>query len=314
MDSDPAEELRQLRADVAKLATRVEDIARVVSASYRENLFWLKRIHNGSAIYLGDNLAVTFLANGCRAYVDTRSKDIGLHILQSGTWETHYTEAFKRLLRPGARVVDVGANLGWYSLVAGPIIGPSGRIYAVEPNPELARLIYWSLRTNGFIGFSKVFQVAVGDQPGVVDLVLRPDMPGSGFIRPTVHAVTDPPASVVRVPSVRLDDLLAEEEGPIDVVKMDIEGWEGMAIRGMDAIFARSPQLRMLIEWSTQQDYTPAPRKEVARMMEGHGYIPYRIDQEGKISRDSWEQVLTERTLTNLVLLRGEDPLAEGGG
>jgi FkbM family methyltransferase len=310
MESDSAEELRQLRAEVARLASRVEDVARVVSASYKENLFWLKRIHNGSGIYLGDNLAVTFLANGCRAYIDTRSKDIGLHLLQSGTWETHYTEAFKRLLEPGSKVVDVGANLGWYSLVAAPIVGPAGRIYAVEPNPELARLVYWSLRTNGFIGHSKVFQVAVGDQAGVVDLVLRSDMPGSGFIRPTVHAVTDPPAAVVRVPSVRLDELLAEEEGPIDVVKMDIEGWEGMAIRGMDGIFARSPRLRMLIEWSTQQDRSPAPRREVARMMAERGYAPWRIDKEGAISRAAWEEVLAERTLVNLVLLREEDPLA----
>ncbi|MBR0654051.1 FkbM family methyltransferase [Plastoroseomonas arctica] len=312
MDHDTAATIEALRHDVARLAARLEDVAGVVTAGYHENLFWLRRIHNSSAIYLGGHVALTHLSNGCRAYIDTRSKDVGVHILQTGTWETPYTEAFKSLLRPGARVVDVGANLGWYALVAAPIVGREGRVYAVEPNPELARMVYWSLRTNGFGAFSKVFDVAVGDVPDVVDLVSRPDMPGGGYIRPTVHAVEDPAPSTTRVASVPLDTLLAEEAAPIDVLKMDVEGWEGMALRGMRATMDRSPGLRMLIEWSTQQDGSPAPRREMAETLEGRGYTPHRIDGQGKLIRAEWGALLEETALINLVLLPAGDAMLEG--
>ncbi len=232
--NDEKAELQRLREDVSRHRERLEHVARVVDAGYRENLFWLRKLHASSAVYLGDHTAATFLSNGCRAFIDTRSRDVGVHLLHSGTWETDYTEAFKRLLRPGAKVLDVGANLGWYALVAAPILGPAGRVFAVEPNPGLARLVYDSLRTNGFGAFSRVFQVAVGDAPGVVDLFARPDMPGGGFIRPAAHDVADPPKPAVRVASVPLDDLLAAETGPIDAVKMDVEagkGWRSGAWR-----------------------------------------------------------------------------------
>lgn len=307
----PAEDgrLDRLLEEMAELRLRVEEMGRLLHDSYHENLFWLRRIHNSGAIAVGEHTALTHLSNGCRAYIDTRSRDIGVHLLQTGTWETQYTEAFKSLLRPGARVVDVGANLGWYTLVAAPIVGPEGRVYAVEPNPGLARLVHWSLNTNGFAGFTKVFEVAVGDAPDVMDLLLRTDMPGGGCIRPTAHAVRDEPAPALRVAAVTLDTLLAEEPAPIDVIKMDIEGCEGLAVRGMRATLDRSPGLRMLIEWGPQQDDTPAPRSEMAATLEGRGYVPHRVDAAGGLIRTGWGALLDERRLTNLVLLPQGDPL-----
>lgn len=310
LDNDEKQELQRLREDVSRLRERLEHVARVVDAGYRENLFWLRKLHASSAVYLGDHTAATFLSNGCRAYIDTRSRDVGVHLIHSGTWETAYTEAFKRLLRPGDKVLDVGANLGWYALVAAPIVGPGGRVFAVEPNPGLARLVYDSLRTNGFGPFSRVFQVAVGDAPGVVDLFARSDMPGGAFIRPAEYDVPNPPKAAVRVASVPLDDLLAAEAGPIDVVKMDVEGWEGMAIRGMRRVLDRSPGLRMLVEWSTMQDNTPAPRAETAATLSGRGYLPFRIGPAGALVPAEWAELLPERKLTNLVLLKADDPLA----
>jgi FkbM family methyltransferase len=310
-----AKQLQELQEQVSRLTARLEDVARVVDASYRENLFWLRKLHAGSAVYLGDHVAMTYLANGCRAYIDTRSRDVGAHLIHGGTWETGSTKAFRTLLRPGARVLDVGANLGWYSLVAAPVVGPGGRVFAVEPNPGLARLVHDSLATNGFGAFCRVFQVAVSDAPGVVDLIARPDAPGGGHIRSAVHEVGAPSmAAPVRVASVRLDDLLAGEAGPVDVVKMDIEGWEGMAIRGMAGIFDRSPGLRMLVEWSAMQDGTPAPRTETAAVLSARGYLPFRIAGDGALSAADWDAVLRDRKLANLVLLKAGDPLAADPG
>src|SRR3954469_4321429 len=87
---EPSAGMDALQQQLSELRSRVEDIARVVTAGYHENLFWLRKIHNSSAIYLGDNVAMTFLANGCHAYIDTRSRDVGVHLLHGGLWETNY--------------------------------------------------------------------------------------------------------------------------------------------------------------------------------------------------------------------------------
>lgn len=304
------QQIAQLAQQVARLAGRVEDLASLMTDSYHHQMSMLRRLQNSGSIYLGDHVAMTFLTNGFRAFVDTRSLDVGVHLLHGGSWETHYTEAFKRMLRPGAAVVDVGANLGWYTLVAAPIVGAAGRVFAVEPNPGLARLVQESVHTNGFTGWTQVYQAAVSDAPGVVDLIYDPDMPGGGVIRPASYALTHVRSTATRVAAVRLDALLAGHAGPVDVLKMDIEGWEGVALRGMAGILDRSPGLRMLIEWGVAQDGTPVPRAQTASELGGRGYTPFRIEADGSIARETWDGALAERALTNLVLLPEGDPLA----
>ena len=305
-----SQQIAQLGQQVARMAGRIEDLASLMTDSYHHQMSMLRRIHNSGSIYLGGHVAMTFLTNGYRAFVDTRSLDVGVHLLHGGSWETHYTEAFKRMLRPGAAVVDVGANLGWYTLVAAPIVGATGRVFAVEPNPGLARLVQESVHTNGFLGWTQVYQVALSDAPGVVDLIYDPDMPGGGIIRPASYALSHVRSTGTRVAAVRLDALLAEHAGPVDVLKMDIEGWEGVALQGMTAILDRSPGLRMLVEWGVGQDQTPVPRAQTASELGRRGYTPFRIGADGSIARDTWDGALAERALTNLVLLPEGDPLA----
>jgi hypothetical protein len=96
----------------------------------------------------------------------------------------------------------------------------------------------------------------------------------------------------------------------VDVLNMGIEGWEGVALRGMTGILDRSPRLRMLIEWGTAQDQTPAPRAQTALELGRRGYTPFRIAADGSIARETWDGALAEQALTNLVLLPEGDPLA----
>jgi FkbM family methyltransferase len=312
MDENTQAELARLRQDVAQLAKRLDDTTRLLTATQAEQTGLLRRLAASSTIYLGDHVAMTFLSNGARAFVDTRDRAVGIHLLHGGSWERQYTDAFERLLRPGATVLDVGANLGWYTLISAPIVGPTGRVFAVEPNPELARLVYDSAQINGFGRWVSVFQVAVNDVRGVVDLVFNQHSPGGGQIRPAEFALGRARPASTRVAALPIDEILAEHKGPVDVVKMDIEGWEGMALRGMKAVLDRSPGLRMMLEWSPARDRTPAPRSETAAMLSGRGYTPFRIGLKGALLRSDWPSVVAEKAMVNLVVLPAGDPLAEG--
>jgi FkbM family methyltransferase len=167
-----------------------------------------------------------------------------------------------------------------------------------------------SLRVNGFRGFAKVFQVALGDAPGVVDLFVQPDMPGSGYIRPATSMVPEQAGAAQRVACERLDDLLLPHVPALDVLKMDVEGWEGMVFRGMPKLLAASPGLRMILEWSPQQDASPAPRSETAAQLGALGYTPFRVGPQGELERAGWEALVKDRELINLVLLPKGDSLA----
>ena len=72
-----------------------------------------ERLVGSQSIYLGDHTAVTFLRNGLRMLVDTRSLDVGIHLLTLGEWEQTDMAIFARLLQPGDKVLDIGANHGF---------------------------------------------------------------------------------------------------------------------------------------------------------------------------------------------------------
>lgn len=136
---------------------------------------------------------------------------------------------FLGLLRPGAVVLDLGAHLGGFALAAAAV---GCRVLAVEANPVHAALLRRSAEANRFPGFD-VVHAAASDRPG--ERRFRPYGP-YGYVAP------DGPADPVevRVPAVAVDALLADRGvGRVDFVKMDIEGSEVAAIRGMTGLLTR---------------------------------------------------------------------------
>jgi len=79
-------------------------------------------------------------------FCDTADRSVSL-ALQAGDYEPHLTSVFKRFCKPGMTVVDIGANIGYYSILASELVGPEGRVFAIEPNSENCRLLVSSMRT-----------------------------------------------------------------------------------------------------------------------------------------------------------------------
>jgi FkbM family methyltransferase len=143
--------------------------------------------------------------------------------LRSGTYEPHLTAVFERYCRTGMTVVDVGANLGYFSLLASELVGPAGRVVALEPNSENCRLLLSSLRLND-ISNVELFPVAAGKATGWAYYVTHVGSNGGlvddGDLLSRFGTV---------VPTFRLDDLV---DGRVDLLKMDVEGAEGLVVEG----------------------------------------------------------------------------------
>ncbi|MDQ1078310.1 FkbM family methyltransferase [Pseudoroseomonas cervicalis] len=265
------------------------------------------RLVHAQAVYLGDHTALTFLESGQRIYVDTLSRDIGVHLLAQGRWESQTMALFRRLVRPGDHVLDIGANHGIYALQAAQATGPTGQVHAFEPNPRLAELAAASLAANAY-SWAKLHPVAVGDVPGEAELTFNPKSAGGGNIHPGRGPAK---AERLMVKMVALDQFFPDPSFHVDVIKMDIEGYEGRALRGMAGLLERSPDLRMIMEFSPAllaRGGVKAP--EVAAQLQALGLQVWKIDGRGQLEARSWDWVAGAETgLTNLLVAR-EAPAA----
>lgn len=138
-----------------------------------------------------------------------------------GTYEREQTRLFERVVAPGDAVLDLGAHLGYYTLLASRLVGGAGRVYSFEPDPENAWYLRRHARLNGCRNVA-VEESAVGDRPGSIHFQQGR---GSGTGR-----VSD--AGALRVRGVRLDDFVEERQIRPAVVKIDVEGAERAVLEG----------------------------------------------------------------------------------
>ncbi len=192
--------------------------------------------------------------------------------LRSGDYEPHLTAVFERYCTPGMTLVDVGANLGYYALLASKLVGSSGRVIALEPNSESCRLLLSSLRL-GKITNVELFPVAadlaqgwayysthVGSNGGLIDdedLLSRPG---------------------VVVPTFRLDDII---EGPVGFLKMDVEGAEGRVVKGATNLIERDrPIITTELKEEMLTRVSGVSLAEYLGYFEDLGYRPSLLGQE----------------------------------
>ena len=265
------------------------------------------RLVDSQSAYLGDHTAITFLENGIRILVDTRSIDIGIHLLTLGRWETAYTTLFTRLVKPGDTVLDLGANHGVYALLASQIVGPSGRVDAFEPNPRLAKLVDLSLRLNGFAGWAQVHAVGASEQAGTARLVFSDSFSGGGTV--ALSGGADDGRSGVDCRLVVLDEMFADPTYRPDVIKMDVEGHEGRALRGMRRMLERAPGVRIMMEFVPEMmARSGVMASEVAAMLGGIGLRPWMIGQDGALAGMGWDQLLAEASGIQNILVARDAP------
>jgi FkbM family methyltransferase len=143
----------------------------------------------------------------------------------------------RHYLRPGDGFVDVGANIGVYTILAASRVGPTGRVASFEPGPETLRRLRGNVELNGLKNV-EVHPVAVSDRAGTVSF----DLAGgtTGHLARGKGA-----ASAVEMETVRLDDVL--RGGGWAAGKMDIEGAEPLALRGAERLLGEmSPPVWLL--------------------------------------------------------------------
>jgi FkbM family methyltransferase len=181
---------------------------------------------------LGPRSMIVVTPNG-RFRVDPISI-LGRDLTEHGSYEPAMQKTLEKFLAPGATFLDVGANVGYFTIIGAQLCGPSGRVLAIEPQERLLPMIKENIRING-VAWATVLNVAVTDVPGTVTLHLTADMApgGSGLFRQTKYHLPTQQA-IART----LTQILNEEGiDHVDLMKVDIEGSEYEALLGSPDIF-----------------------------------------------------------------------------
>jgi FkbM family methyltransferase len=183
---------------------------------------------------------------GLRFECDLRNA-LAREVFFTGRYEPQETSLVCRLLGPGGTFVDVGAHWGYFSLLAADAAGPAGRIVAVEADPRIHRTLARNFALNGLANAEAVHAAAAAEA-GVLALDgFDEGQDNWGVSR--VAGVAGSAGARFEVPARPVDALLDERGvGAVDLLKMDIEGAEGLALRGMAAGLRAGRYRRILIE------------------------------------------------------------------
>lgn len=164
--------------------------------------------------------------------------------LHFGVYEKAETRFFESACRGGMTFLDVGANIGYYTALAARAVGPNGKVVALEPDPESYSYLEKTIDANS-AGNVKSFRVAASDAPANLPLFISKDNRGDNRL----YASADK-RSQVEVEARPIDELLTENNiSTVDLIKIDVQGYEPKVIAGLSKTIARSPNLTILTEF-----------------------------------------------------------------
>ena len=193
-----------------------------------------------------------------------------------GIWEPDLTEFIDRRLQPGDTFVDVGANIGYHTLLAASRLAGKGRIVAVESSPKIYRLLQESLAENGAPSIVRTVNQAAAEEVGTLSLYSGPEK--NIGLSTTVASRGLP--SEGEIPAAPLANLLeAEEIETARLVKIDVEGAEVSVLRGMESFFQQcSDNIEVLVELSPTwwSDCRQSPQ-DVLQPLFDRGFHAYEI-------------------------------------
>lgn len=238
---------------------------------------------------LSDDEIIVKIFSGAKMHLDPKDTAITPHMVLDGIWESDVTYAWLSVAKKGDTVLDIGANFGYFGILAAQQTQKNCRVVHFEANPNLITYINNSVRENALEMSTKVENIAISSSKKEVTLrVMKDNLASSslhskermqknnkGFKEITI-------AETIKVQSTTIDDYCKENGiGSIDLIKMDIEGYEEEAYQGMREMVGKSPSLSLFIEF-THEAYKN-PKKFYEQMLSDFGNV-YSISGSGKIT------------------------------
>jgi FkbM family methyltransferase len=221
---------------------------------------------------------------------------LGLILRGAKAYEPEYVNALRNLIEPGQTVFDVGANIGFYSVLFSEWVGPRGKVIAYEPDPENLSLLRRNLHLNQCKNVL-VRPVALGNESGLQDFSVDRVTHLTGHLGrgPTYGATIFGSANedLISVATSTLDDEVREFDAP-HVIKMDIEGGEYDALAGGASLLKNEPPIIVseMNRWLEPRDAVGTRAAQAARFLQSCDYRLWNLDTGDAAELDSMPWML----------------------
>jgi len=205
-------------------------------------------------------------------------KDDSMRLSILGIYEPLAVKHFQNSIKPGDTVLDIGAHIGYYTLMAAKRVGKKGKAYAFEPNQDNCALLTKNLKLNNFKNVVLVNK-AVSRSSGKVKFFLSNVSTG-------MHSLIDidnKSENIIEIEAVSLNDFFGKKIPTVSIIKMDIEGGEYAALDGMDRLLKKNKHMTILIEFSPYSiiKAEKSPR-DFLNLLMSYGFKLYSIEESSK--------------------------------
>ena len=294
-------ELSRLQASVTRLNTDfgrrdVASVKALLESTYRRDFEAAvrDRVHT---IPLPDGTVLCRVLGRYKMYVDAADTTLAPHLMLEGFWQYWITTFLCRNLDSGETAYDLEAGYGYYALLLSELVGPEGRVVALEYNPWLFQLLRRNIALNGRDSIVVTHRIVASSKAAAAkELPVRLAGPSTSTNQ-AIQFRRDSATSCI-APAMTLDGL---EPGSADLVLVSAVALEQGALQGMQGLMDRSPSLRIILEFMA--DRCPDPRDTLESLA---ARFPFRfIDVDGRAKPITIERILEVGHLS-LFLSRNE--------
>lgn len=291
--------LKYVLADLDLLKSEVENIKNLQETTlsetnqtlYDNHNQTLASIRNSGVMQVSETEVLTKIFTGAKIYLDPKDISVTPHLALDSIWESDITTAWLALIKPTDTIFDIGANFGYFGVIAAQKTETKkSKVILFEANPHLIPYINKTLSVNWLNQQSTVENLAVADQEGQLSFNIMKDYIGSSslhsdehtdkYMHNKMHIETE---EVVTVDAVTLDAYCKNNNiDQVNLIKMDIEGYEDKAYQGMREIVAASPEISLFIEFT--KDSYDDPEGFYDMLLADFGNV-YSITKDGRIIR-----------------------------
>jgi len=218
-----------------------------------------------------------------------------------GVYEKGETAFVQRSLQSGMTVLDIGANVGYYTALATRAVGPSGRVIALEPDPQSFEYLEQTIAANK-VGNVNAFRCAAADHEAKMTLHISKDNRGDNRLYEP-----DPKWPKITVTARPADDVLKESGiDSVDFIKIDVQGFEASVINGLQNTLAQSKKLTLLAEfWPKGLSDAGSDPKGFLERLRDHGLQLHELTPKGElVELDDFDNLIARhqgRRYTNIV-------------
>ena len=229
-----------------------------------------------------------------------------LELATREVYEPVETEIFLKQIRPGSVVLDIGANIGYYTLIAARQVGPRGRVFAFEPDPTNFQLLKKNVEQNGYHN-AVLVNKAVSRKTGKLKLFRSATNRGD-------HRIYDSKDGrpSITIEALALDDFFKKIDKPVQFIKMDIQGSEALALEGMRGLIRKNRSLKLVAEFEPR--CLKACGSDPGKFLKNLGQLGFTVkeisEKEGRVKAANPQALLEHYTVnpddyTNLYCVKG---------